>query len=303
MTVEDPARLARVLPPLRRALLYRRHHGRLPPLRDPRTFTEKLNWRIARDRRPLLAPTCDKLATKEHVARRAPGLVRVPETYWTGTDVAGLAGADLPARWVLKPNHSCRRVLVGEGRPDVADLAGRTAGWVGERYWRKSEEWAYRHARPLLLAEEHVGEPGEVPPDLKVLVFDGVPRLVGVHTGRQEEHRARLYTADWEPLPWTWGYPAGPDVPRPGWLPDLLSAAAAVAAGFDMMRVDLYRHAGQLWAGELTPYPGAGLGRLEPDLDALLGSWWTLPASRSARSPAARLRPVLPGVPGPLLRR
>jgi hypothetical protein len=86
-------------------------------------------------------------------------------------------------------------------------------------------------------------------------------------------------------------------------LPDLLSAAAAVAAGFDMMRVDLYRHAGQLWAGELTPYPGAGLGRLEPDLDALLGSWWTLPASRSARSPAARLRPVLPGVPGPLLRR
>ena len=156
-----------VLPsPVRRTLLYRQATGHLPPVLRPRTFTEKLNWRITLDRRDLLAPTCDKLAMKEHFARRVPGLLRVPQTYWTGTDVTALAAADLPDRWVLKPNHSCRRVLVGEGRPDPADLAARTAGWVGERYWRKSEEWAYRHARPCLLAEEHVGPPGEVPADL-----------------------------------------------------------------------------------------------------------------------------------------
>src|SRR3982750_723333 len=43
----------------------RRATGPLPPPR-PRTFTEKLNWRITLDRRELLAPTCDKLAMKEH---------------------------------------------------------------------------------------------------------------------------------------------------------------------------------------------------------------------------------------------
>ncbi|MGY1734759.1 ATP-grasp fold amidoligase family protein [Geodermatophilus sp. SYSU D00684] len=270
---------SRVLPSsLRRARLYRQHHGRLPPWGEARTFTEKLQRRITRDRRPLLAPTCDKLAMKEHFARRAPDLLRVPRTYWTGSDVAELADVDLPGAWVLKPNHSCRRVLVAEGPPDVADLAARTAGWVAERYWRDSEEWAYRCARPGLLVEEHIGEPGEVPTDLKVLVFHGVPRVVGVHTGRRDVHRARLYTAGWEPLPWTWGYPPGPDLPRPAWLPELLAAAAAAAAGFDMLRVDLYRYDGRLWAGELTPYPGAGLSRLEPGLDAWLGSWWTLPA-------------------------
>ncbi|WP_448638278.1 hypothetical protein [Geodermatophilus sp. URMC 63] len=36
--------------------------------------------------------------------------------------------------------------------------------------------------------------------------------------------------------------------------------------------------------------PGAELGRLEPGLDALLGSWWTLPAGHAARS-----LPVLAG--------
>ncbi len=288
---EFPPPWTRLLPPsVRRARVYRQHHGRLPRWGAPRTFTEKLDRRIRRDRRPLLALTCDKLAMKEHFARRAPGLLRVPETLWVGTDVAELARVGLPDRWVLKPNHSCRRVVLGEGPPDPADLAARTAGWVDERYWRKSEEWAYRHARPCLLVEEHVGPPGEAPADLKVLVFDGVPRLVGVHTDRRDGLRGRLYTADWEPLPWTWGYPPGPDVPRPEWLPDLLAAAAAVADGFDMLRVDLYRSGGRLWGGELTPYPGAGLSRLEPGLDELLGSWWTLPPL-GRRSAAARRPP------------
>jgi hypothetical protein len=265
-------------PPARRAVWFRQVHGRWPPL-VPRTFTEKLNWRISFDRRPLLAPTCDKLAMKEHARRQAPGLVRVPRTFWAGTDLAGLAAVDLPERWVLKPNHSCRRVLVGEGPADPAELARRTAGWVAERYDRNSGEWAYRTARRALLVEEHVGGPGAVPADLKVLCFDGRPRLVEVHSGRGTDHRVRLYTPDWEPLPWTEGYPPGPDAAPPAVLERLLKASSALAAGFDMLRVDWYEHDGAPWFGELTPYPGAGLAALEPELDRLLGSWWTLPAA------------------------
>jgi len=273
-----PAPLPGVLPaPVRRTLLYRRATGHLPPLLRPRTFTEKLNRRIMFDRRELLAPTCDKLAMKEHARTLAPGLVRVPETLWSGTDVGELAGVELPDHWVLKPNHSCIRRLFGRGPADVADLRRRTAGWVGERYWRKSEEWAYRRARPCLLVEEHVGVPGVVPADLKVLVVGGEPRLVELHTGRGDDHSARLYDPDWRPLPWTIGYRPGPDAGPPERLDDLLKAATALADGFDMLRVDCYEVEGELWFGELTPYPGAGLSPIEPDLDARLGAAWTLP--------------------------
>jgi TupA-like ATPgrasp len=270
--------LGRVVPPaVRRAVLYRRHTGRLPPLLRPRTFTEKLNWRVMVDRRELLAPTCDKLAMKDAAQATVGGLVRIPQTYWAGRDVTGLAGVPLPDAWVLKPNHSCIRRLFGAGPADPEELRRRTAGWVQERYWRKSEEWAYRRARPGLLVEEHVGTPGTVPADLKVLVLDGEPRLVEVHTSRGGDHRVRLHVPDWSPLPWTLGYPPGPDVDPPARLPQMLKAATALAAGFDMLRVDFYEADGELWFGELTPYPGAGLSRLEPELDALLGGWWTLP--------------------------
>jgi hypothetical protein len=214
---------------------------------------------------------------KEHARRFAPGLVRVPETLWFGEDVAELSHMKLPERWVLKPNHASQRVIIGEGPAIAEDLVTRTQGWLTHRYWRRNGEWAYRRARPGFLVEEYIGEAGRTLADYKVLTFDGVPRIVAVHTDRVTGHRNRLYTTDWAPLPWTGGYARGPDAPRPETLDDMLKAAAALAAGYDMLRVDFYEHDGELWFGELTPYPGAGWTRIEPQLDALQGSWWTLP--------------------------
>jgi hypothetical protein len=262
---------------VRRTLLYRQATGHLPPLLRPRTFTEKLNWRITWDRRELLAPTCDKLAMKEAALPLSPGLVRVPRTFWAGTDVRELAEVDLPDRWVLKPNHSCARVLFGEGPADPGRLAAATSGWLAERYWRKSDEWAYRRARPLLVVEERIGKGADDLADLKVVVTDGVPRLIGVHTDRRDGLRIRLHTPEWRELPWSWGYPFGPRAPRPERLGELLAVAAALGRDFDMLRVDCYEVDGELWFGELTPYPGAGLCRIEPGLDAWLGERWTLP--------------------------
>ncbi len=274
--------------PLRRARRYAEVHGRRPPQLRPSTFTEKLNWRISWDRRELLAPTCDKLAMKDAARRLAPDLVRVPRTLWAGTDVAELAGIDLPDRWVLKPNHTCARVLFGEGPADPERVGAATEGWLAERYWRKSDEWAYRRARPLLLVEEHIGADGRELTDLKVIVNHGVPQLIGVHTDRRDGLRIRLQTPEWQSLPWSWGYPRGPEAAPPERLPQLLEAAAALGRDFDMLRVDLYEADGELWFGELTPYPGAGLCRLEPGLDAWLGERWTLPETGWLRLLAGR---------------
>lgn len=267
---------------LRRRRWYYKQFGRQFRSSRVATFTDKVNWRILHDRRSLLKGTCDKLWMKEHALRTAPGLVRVPETYWVGTDVADLAGVDLPERWVLKPNHSTQLVVLGEGPPDVAELTRLTAGWLEEDLARRTGEWAYGTARPLLLVEEFIGEPGQTPPDYKVYVFDDVPRLVQVHSSRFIEHRSRIYTPEWESRDWSAGYPLGPDVPRPQRADEMFRAASAMAEGFDMLRVDFYEHDGVLWFGELTPYPGSGLIQIDPAMDEELGRWWTLP-SKTAR--------------------
>ena len=55
---------------LERRLLFTYYNRRLPRFGRPVTFSDKVNWRILNDRRPVLEWTCDKLAMKEYAARR-----------------------------------------------------------------------------------------------------------------------------------------------------------------------------------------------------------------------------------------
>ena len=279
--------LLRLPLPAKRAVLYRRAHGRLPR-RPPRTFTEKVNWRVTHDRRPLIGVLGDKLAMKTHAAAVCPSL-RIPDTFWSGTDVASFAAADLPAKWVLKPNHGTGRVHIATGRPDLADLRRITTGWLDEPLYRERGEWVYSQARRLLLAEEFLGS-GAPPVDFKFLVFGGRVRLVQVDTGRFGDHRRRLYTPDWTPVDVVEDVAAGPVTPPPASLPRMIDVASQLGAAFDFVRVDLYDVDGEVWFSELTPYPGGGLDRFDPALDELLGGWWQLPSRSAVR---ARRRPSL----------
>ena len=266
----------------KRAVLFRRAHGRWPA-RVPATFTDKVNWRVVHDRRPLIGQLGDKLAMKAYAAQVLPSLA-VPRVLWTGTDVADLAAVQLPERWVLKSNHGTMRVHVGAGRPDVGQLRRLTAGWLDEPLYRTRGEWVYRRARRLLLVEEFLGTPDAVPADHKFLVFDGRVGLVQVDTGRFGDHRRRLYTPDWTPVDVAEAVAPGPVTPPPATLDEMTKVAEALGAAFDFVRVDLYEVDGEVWFGELTPYPGGGLDRFDPALDVRLGAAWTLPPRSAVRA-------------------
>jgi hypothetical protein len=269
----------------KRAVLFWEAHGRRPHLRHPRTFTEKVNWRVVHDRRPLIGQLGDKLAMKAHAERVCPDL-RVPRVLWSGTDVAELASTDLPGCWVLKPNHGTMRVHVGSGRPDVEHLRRLTADWLGEPLYATRGEWVYSQARRLLLVEEFLGTPGTLPVDVKFLVFGGRVRVVQVDTARfGPGHQRRLYTRDWAPLSVAESVPAGPVQPAPATLPRMIAVAETLGGAFDFVRVDLYDVDGEVWFGELTPYPGGGLDPFDPDLDRELGAAWVLPRRAAVRRP------------------
>ncbi len=267
--------------PLKRALLYREAHGRWPR-RRPRTFTEKVNWRVVHDRRPLIGQLGDKLAMKRHAAAVCPSL-RIPAVLWAGTDVASLADVDLPERWVLKPNHGTMRVHLGAGRPDVDELRRITRGWLEEPLFRTRGEWVYSQAERLLLVEEFLGA-GEPPADHKLLVFGGRVELVQVDTDRFGDRRRRLYTRDWTPVDVVEDVAPGPVGPPPVSLPRMLEVAEELGSGLDFIRVDLYDVDGAVWFSELTPYPGGGLDRFDPALDSSLGALWQLPPRSAVRA-------------------
>ncbi|MCF6743610.1 hypothetical protein E9529_04855 [Blastococcus sp. KM273128] len=209
-------RVAGLLPAAaRRRYLFLAGHRQLPDLRDPRTFSEKVNWRIP-------------------------------------SDVVDAATVAATRDWL---------------RDDQSVLLG---------------EWAYSRARKLLVVEEAIGG-GALLDDYKFFVFDGQVAAIQVDRGRSTRlHSRSFYTPDWEPLPVQKTLPGGPPTPAPAELAGMLRAAEVLGRSFDFMRVDLYGTGGQIWFGELTPYPGGRVTPFEPaSFDAWLGSRWALPALRS----------------------
>jgi hypothetical protein len=264
-------------------LFFYRHH-RLPSVKHPETFNEKINWRVLKDRRETLAWTCDKLAMKDYASKAADAMdhgLRIPRTLWSGTDVNELERVELPDRWVLKPNHRSGLVFFGHGQADTAMLQSLVQSWLPPAEAANLHEWAYLKARPLLLVEELIGAPDSSPADYKFFVFGGEVAAIEVHNDRFASHSYRWYLPDWTPLNVTCGkgFQLAPvsSMP-PGNFKKMTGVAAELGRSFDFMRVDLYSVDGEVFFGELTPYPSSGLECFKPiSFDRELGARWQLP--------------------------
>lgn len=257
-----------------RTIMYRRQFGRWGSFKKPSRFTEFLTQRMLYDRSPEIAWTCDKRAMKDYAAERAPWL-NVPETLWHGTDLNDLDLSTLPEQWVLKPNHRSKAVYMGDRSTTLEDLQQVTKGWLLPYDRIAVGEWAYGQARRELIIEPRIGG-GAALTDFKIFVFHGRVRIMHTDldsvTGPFEEV---FYDRDWQPLDITCELPRGAVAPRPKSFDEMVRAAETLGASYDFMRVDLYNLDGELWFGELTPYPSGGMDTFEPEsVDIQLGAWW-----------------------------
>jgi hypothetical protein len=244
---------------------------------DPRTFTDKLYCRLldVHERGcPTYSTLSDKLAVREHVARRI-GERYITPVLWSGDDAREIPWSSLPAEMVLKCNEGSGKgaLLLAPHDPEAAQALA--AVWQAESfYWRKREYHYWPVPRRLLIEPRLDDGHPDGPIDYIFFCFDGVPRLLQVGSRSHTIHR--FFTPAWEPLQLTYRVKyETPPMPRPAPLEKMLDLAATLSAGFDFVRVDLYCCGNDIRFGELTFTPCAGKVLFEPrEWDARLGDWW-----------------------------
>ena len=93
------------------SLLYFKHFKKLPNLRKPRTFNEKLQWLKLYDRRDIYTTMVDKHLVKQYVADVIGEEYLIP-TLGVWDEPEEIDFDALPEKFVLKWNHDSGSVLI-----------------------------------------------------------------------------------------------------------------------------------------------------------------------------------------------
>lgn len=272
-------------------LSHRRRVGRFPNLRNPATFNEIILDRCLHPD-PLWSVLADKLAVREYVKEKIGEkhlipLIAVPDVFTQEVFDT------LPESFVMKANHGCGFVKVVWNKADVSfgELQQLADQWLSTDFSVASRERHYRPIKPRIYFEKLLTDrSGKVPPDYKINIFDreqGEPVIyTGVVSDRFGTPHHDFYDTQWNPLHIAAaGYPCSDDpAGRPANWGEVVDVATRLSEGLGYVRVDLYAYDNEIFFGELTFTPGAGVTRFSQDsFDYEWGQLIrTMPSSREA---------------------
>ncbi|OAJ59477.1 hypothetical protein A6V36_27900 [Paraburkholderia ginsengiterrae] len=253
-------------------LSHRRRVGRLPNLKRPTTFNEIILDRCLHPD-PVWSTLADKLAVREYVKSRVGEKYLVPLLATPDALTREVFDA-LPASFVMKANHGCAfvKVVWDKTRVSFEQLRQLADEWQSTNFYLASRERHYRTIEPRIYFEKLLlDRSGKVPPDFKINIFErvgGDPVVItGVVSDRFGSPRHDFYDTQWNRMDIVVGdYPlsAVPAPRLPNW-DEVISIASRLVEGLGYVRVDLYVFDEEIFFGELTFTPGAGVSPLSPE--------------------------------------
>lgn len=249
-------------------------------LKNPKRFTEKIQWYKINYRNPVMHQCVDKFNVREFVKNKGLENILIP-LIGKYDSVQEINFDNLPNSFVIKTTH-------GGGGLNVVvcpDKSKLNFAEVKEKLFFQphkvkktsmGREWAYYGLLPGVVVEElliNKDNPEAGVNDYKIFCYNGNPEYLVVDVDRYIGHKRNFYKADWTRMDVSSDCPqADRDIPKPENFEEMLSIASQLSADFPFVRVDLYNVSGKIYFGELTFYPWSGYVQFTPDdIDLLFG--------------------------------
>ena len=257
--------------------------GRSLNLKNPRRYTEKLQWYKLHYRNPIMRRCVDKYEVRGYVAEKGLDEILVP-LYGKYRSVEEIDWNALPDSFVIKSTNGSGGLNVALCRDKKElDVAKLKKSLVGQKIASRTggREWAYYGLEHGIVVEEllvNEENPEAGVNDYKIFCYNGKPRYIIVDVDRYIGHKRNFYDENWNRIEAASDCPpAESDVPKPKNFDKMLEIAAKLSEGFPYLRVDLYNLDGKIYFGELTFYPWSGYVQFDPDeLDFKFGEPFAL---------------------------
>jgi len=194
----------------------------------------------------------------------------------------------LPNSFILKATHSSGMNLIVPDKKSalLEEMRAMVRQWQATDFASRKLERHYADIpRRVIVEELLLDEKGEVPDDYRFYVFHRKVAMIRVDAGSGDAFTMTFFTREWRELNVLMvNRKKGGDTPypretesiaRPDNLEEMVAVAEKLAEPFSMVRIDLYRHKGRIYFGEMTHTPGAAEGRFDPpEFDRVLGDIW-----------------------------
>ena len=263
--------------------LFRHHMGYDLNLKNPQTYSEKLQWLKLHDVHEEYSQLVDKYEVKEIIRERIGDEYIIP-TLGLYNSFDEINFDSLPNQFVLKTTHDSGGVYVCPDKTKLDIMAARKKieDSLHSNYYEKFREYPYKNVKPRIIAEQYmVDESGTELKDYKFYCFNGICKMILIASDRHIGNvKMDFFNPEFIHLNIKWGHPwSTHEIKKPDNFDKMLEISQVISQDMPHARVDLYNISGKIYFGELTFFPTSGLTPFESrEWDYKLGEYLALPS-------------------------
>lgn len=257
-------------------LQYRIQLGKKLNLKDPKRFTEKLQWYKLYYKNPIMVQCVDKFDVRDYVKEKGLNEILIP-CYGVFTSVNDIKWEQLPNSFVMKDTLGgggvSVKIVKNIKNTSIDSLEKCAKRWMEKSVHKRDggREWPYYHGKNhRIMFEKMITEPDNPNGllDYKFFCFDGKTEFLYVMGNRKigDSVCVNIYDRDFNLLPvQRVGDKPLQNIYKPDNYEEMRAIAEQLASDFPHVRVDLYDINNRVYFGELTFYNASGYMQYEPD--------------------------------------
>ncbi|MDO5340957.1 MAG: ATP-grasp fold amidoligase family protein [Bacteroidia bacterium] len=256
-------------------------------LKNPKTFSEKLQWLKLYAYKPEYTTMVDKYLAKDYV-KNIIGEQYIIPTLGAWNKAEDIDFDSLPVQFVLKTNHDCGGLVICKDKTqfDKQKAINKLNQHLQYDYFWPGRDKPYKYVERKIFAEAYMEDTKTAElRDYKFFCFDGVVKFMFVASDRQkrQEPYFDFFDENYNHLPVRQGHPNAPGLPeKPVCFELMKSLASKLSKGIPQVRVDFYEVDGKVFFGELTFYHFAGMTPFHPaKWDRTFGDMIKLPSEKA----------------------
>lgn len=258
-------------------------------LKNPKRFTEKLQWYKLNYKDPKMIQCVDKFDVRDYVKSKGLEDILIP-CYGVYDIVEDIDWEELPDQFVLKDTlgGGGSSVIIVKNKEDIdlSRLKEICSKWILVESHKRSagREWPYYSGkRHRIIIEKYIDSDEQLGLiDYKFFCFGGKVEFLYVIADRnlgngaglgiydKNFHKQNVVRVDERPLQRT--------IEKPNNFEKMKQIAECLSGEYPEARIDLYDVKGKIMFGEITFFDGSGYMKFEPDsFDYTLGECFNLP--------------------------